>query len=458
MNALVHHPATPHLDILTDVERLSVLFGGLGDPVVVADRRNRITWVNRAAEEAFGYPLVALVGLRAAELHARADDDAMPGRPRLARRPDAGSSRHLVEYRRRLGGTFLGETSATTLRDLCGSIAGRLAVIRDVSSDLAFDGALRDLHAITSDPALAGDARIAAILALGCRTLRLPRATVGLVEDDALRVIHAHGGEGRGEARLPVGRPEPGRPRGFRGDAASPEARLDAPLVVEGEALGAVSFTGPARGPDFHEAEIELARILAASIAQELSHAWALRRLAEMACTDALTGCLTRGAFLPLVARALEAGEDACLILFDLDHFKAVNDTHGHGAGDAVLRLVGRLGDRLCREEDALGRLGGEEFAILCRGPGTDRAEVLAEQLRHAIAAQQIEARGGTFGVTASFGLAPLSPGHGDVETWLETADRALYQAKHLGRDRCVLRREAGPVPFGCEFRSSRSG
>ncbi|MCW2241639.1 GGDEF domain-containing protein [Azospirillum canadense] len=165
-----------------------------------------------------------------------------------------------------------------------------------------------------------------------------------------------------------------------------------------------------------------------------------LRYLAD---TDVLTGAKNRRAFTALAERELARHQRyhraLSLIMMDLDHFKAVNDEHGHAAGDAVLiEVIRRCRDGL-RRHDAIGRLGGEEFAILLPETGLSQAREVAERLRQSIAAASIFAPDGqALAVTASMGIAAL--GAGDLlDSLLSRADHALYQAKECGRNRSVV-------------------
>lgn len=158
------------------------------------------------------------------------------------------------------------------------------------------------------------------------------------------------------------------------------------------------------------------------------------RRVAE---TDPLTGVANRRALGAEARRALAAGP-AALLLFDLDHFKRVNDTFGHAVGDAVLVGFCAAAGAVLPEGTAFGRLGGEEFACLLPGAGAADAVAVAETVRHAVAAMRPDLLP-DLSVTVSTGIAV---GSGEFETLLGLADRALYQAKAQGRDRVVL---AGP-------------
>ncbi len=154
-----------------------------------------------------------------------------------------------------------------------------------------------------------------------------------------------------------------------------------------------------------------------------------------LADRDALTGLYNRRAGERFFAQALIAPDPSdVLMLFDLDHFKQINDTYGHPAGDAVLREVAHRCTLFLRKSDVFARWGGEEFLILIRG--TDQAGVVrvANELRATISAtpiQPVEA------VTASFGIARFEQGD-TMSSWLMRADQALYDAKSAGRDRVV--------------------
>lgn len=177
------------------------------------------------------------------------------------------------------------------------------------------------------------------------------------------------------------------------------------------------------------------------------------RQMETMATLDGLTGCLNRMTTDTLLAHSLERGRregrPLAFALLDLDHFKLINDQHGHRAGDAVLRaFVGEVRSRL-RASDVLGRVGGEEFGIILPatdGPGAQR---LIEQVRHAVEALRVEGgaeAGGELRLTVSAGVAVAEPQAGlSADTLYARADAALYRAKHLGRNRVQL----GPVEGG---------
>jgi diguanylate cyclase (GGDEF)-like protein len=137
---------------------------------------------------------------------------------------------------------------------------------------------------------------------------------------------------------------------------------------------------------------------------------------------------------------------EAALIMLNVDHFKRINDTHGHGAGDMVLRSLVELCHGTCRDTDTVGRIGGEEFAILCTDTDEESAIGIAERLRARIETTTIRVGSANLQVTASFGVAVLAPGITSAEAWFERADVALYEAKRSGRNRCRLFRTRVPA------------
>ena len=170
----------------------------------------------------------------------------------------------------------------------------------------------------------------------------------------------------------------------------------------------------------------------------------ALRRLYESSILDALTGAYNRKHFEERlsaeIAYAKRHATPLSLILFDLDHFKRVNDTYGHLGGDHVLRSVGALVKRTLRVEDVFARYGGEEFAIIARGIDVHHGYLLAERLRITVETAKIEFGGVLIPVTVSLGVASVAccAEGATAEMLVGRADERLYAAKGGGRNRTV--------------------
>lgn len=161
------------------------------------------------------------------------------------------------------------------------------------------------------------------------------------------------------------------------------------------------------------------------------------RELDRLRRIDSLTGLSRRGDWEEHAERILSAdtpGRTACILLIDVDHFKQINDRHGHQAGDATLRELAERMRKVMRPQDHIGRRGGDEFAILLPDTTQVAALAIAERLRRAVEQIRLQDYPGVT-PTVSIGLAvePIAPSH--LDSWLELADNALYRAKHCGRN-----------------------
>jgi diguanylate cyclase (GGDEF)-like protein/PAS domain S-box-containing protein len=163
------------------------------------------------------------------------------------------------------------------------------------------------------------------------------------------------------------------------------------------------------------------------------------------ASTDSLTGVSNRRYFIAQAEQELRRSRrfarDLSVMMFDLDHFKSVNDRYGHAAGDAVLQGAVKAGLESLRQSDQMGRLGGEEFAVILPETGIKAAAEVANRLRQHIAERSIITGGDTdrraaVDCTVSIGVAQLTPQDGSIDDLLHRADQALYRAKENGRNR----------------------
>lgn len=165
----------------------------------------------------------------------------------------------------------------------------------------------------------------------------------------------------------------------------------------------------------------------------------ALRRTESL--TDSLTGVANRRAFDQRLAALFEEDCAIGLLMIDIDHFKAINDTHGHVFGDQVLRLIGSVIGENVREGDLIARIGGEEFTLVMEGASESEALIVAEKIRKAIAARKIVKRGSgsvVAKVSVSVGIATRRADD-DPRSLLDRADAGLYRAKEQGRNCAVI-------------------
>jgi diguanylate cyclase (GGDEF)-like protein len=182
--------------------------------------------------------------------------------------------------------------------------------------------------------------------------------------------------------------------------------------------------------------------LIAGQAAQAILRARLFEQTERMATTDGLTGLVNHRNFQlrfdDELARAARAGRPLAVVLADIDHFKAVNDTYGHATGDAVLRGVAKILQGCARSTDVVARYGGEEFALLL--PETDMAggKQIAERIRTLMEAHRFETELGPLGCTLSLGIAGWPDAAATKAALFEAADACLYHCKRMGRNRSV--------------------
>jgi diguanylate cyclase (GGDEF)-like protein len=250
--------------------------------------------------------------------------------------------------------------------------------------------------------------------------------------DELLSDIEAYGVRLRGRMKTYV---HDGGTGAVGGADARPVAAV--PVIFHERTMGVLMVTSDDPVRVWQDNEIMLMRTVADQMAVAVNHARLFQQMQQQALTDGLTGCFNRRFFEIQLERDLHLAtrmrQPVSLILIDIDHFKRVNDTHGHDAGDAALRiLAGELREEV-RGVDTAARYGGEEFAIILPQAGPEGALAVAERLRMRIERTEVP---GVGSITASLGIATF-PLHASSRDLLVTAaDRALYQAKRTGRNR----------------------
>jgi len=238
-----------------------------------------------------------------------------------------------------------------------------------------------------------------------------------------------------------AGRPDPRIFPSGSGLETTARSFLGLPMMLEERVL-AVVLMGSYRERAYTTEDKQLLSIVcyqtALSIAESEMHA----KLERLAVTDGLTGLVNHRKFQERLAdeflRASRHAAAFSLLLGDIDYFKRVNDTYGHPAGDAVLKAVAGAITKAARKVDWVARYGGEEFAVLLVQTDVAQAAISAERIRKAVAEMQIAWQGQTIPVTISIGIATSTVDAADREGLIAAADRALYAAKHGGRNRVV--------------------
>ena len=170
------------------------------------------------------------------------------------------------------------------------------------------------------------------------------------------------------------------------------------------------------------------------------------QQLELLARTDALTGLHNRRSFMEIaeteLSRATRHGGQLAILMLDIDHFKSINDTHGHRVGDTVLQAFGALCQRTLRPYDTMGRVGGEEFAVVLPQASRDQASIVSERIRQLVERTQLsQERGLPLHFTVSIGVTGPADSTTNIDTLLNQADSALYEAKRAGRNQVAVYR-----------------
>ncbi|HEX7312366.1 MAG TPA: sensor domain-containing diguanylate cyclase [Pyrinomonadaceae bacterium] len=243
-----------------------------------------------------------------------------------------------------------------------------------------------------------------------------------------------------------------GRIKTYVHDGSSGAGESDAqpmaavPVIYHDRTMGVLMVTSDDPQRLWQENEVMLLRTVADQVAVAVNHARLFQQMQHQALTDGLTGCFNRRFFEIQLERDLHLAtrmrQPVSLILLDIDHFKRVNDTHGHDAGDAALRILANALREEVRGVDTAARYGGEEFAIILPQAGPEGAMVVAERLRSRIERTEVP---GVGCITASLGVATFPLDASSRELLVTSADRALFLAKRSGRNKVCSTAELPP-------------
>ncbi len=211
--------------------------------------------------------------------------------------------------------------------------------------------------------------------------------------------------------------------------------RLSYQLSLQDERLGKLVLS---RGSKFSKKETQEVEQLIGALLYPLRNALLYHEAIRAAQKDALTGAGNRAALNEALGREIEVaqrhGRSLGMIIFDIDHFKKINDTYGHSTGDCLLKALTHTAEDTIRLSDQLFRYGGEEFIVLLPETKLKGVKNLAERIRRNVEALDCACEGNHIRMTASFGVATLNPDEGE-ESFFIRADKALYKAKHAGRN-----------------------
>jgi diguanylate cyclase (GGDEF)-like protein len=228
--------------------------------------------------------------------------------------------------------------------------------------------------------------------------------------------------------------------RGTTGNLSYPV--LYVPLRIREHMLGALAVDTRLQGREFTQNDVGPLSTLADYAAVAIANARLFEELRVQSVTDGLTGLFNRRHLFTLAEREFQRarrfGRSLSAIMLDIDHFKKVNDTHGHAAGDQVITDVARRLRAAVRNIDIVGRYGGEEFVLVLPETELAGAGLLAERLRKSIAAAPVKTLAGPLPVTVSMGVATSAANVGDINALINNADTALYAAKQAGRNRVL--------------------
>jgi len=442
---------------------LASVFDRFPRAAVATDLHRTITYANRPALSLFSPADGQLVGKSARCLYTSDEAFEAQGHARYRIGLNERDDTYRVHYRRGDGGTFLANTTAGQLVDGAGETVGFYGIVEPATRSEQSLDTLQRLHALSADGSMDFEERVGRMLALGAEHFDLPLGIVSRVEGDLYTVEHVRDPAGALQvgttfdvggtycshtlaADAPVGFHHAGQSE-IRSHpcylAFQLESYLGCPIQVDGETYGTLNFSRPAPSRPFTADDRALIGLIAQWIGHGLTQRRSRQALERLASVDDLSGVLNRRAWMGGLSRQLaqarRSGGPVTVILLDVDHFKQINDTFGHGVGDQVLQALGERCRAVSRETDLVGRVGGEEFALVLPHTNLEGAHTLGQRLGESLRRAAVSTPSGAVVMfTVSMGIAEVAPGEAAQEV-LRRADLAMYAAKAAGRDRIRL-------------------
>jgi diguanylate cyclase (GGDEF)-like protein/PAS domain S-box-containing protein len=405
-----------------DARLRAVAVSAAANGIAITDAHGTFVWVNEAFTRLTGYTYDEVLGQSPRLLKSgRHDDNFYQTLWTTVLRGDIWQGE--TTNRRKDGSVYVEEQTIAPVRGEDGTITHFVAIKQDVTARREAEEALRqrvrELELLGALAHLGGSSFSADdILA---RSADLIGEALGLTD---VRFVLIPGGTDATPFPTKTG-----------------DAEVELPMRVGTRTLGTMFASFPPDISGRNERERVLVTI-AGQLATAIERVDLFAQLATLALTDALTSVHNRRSLIAQLelelSRSRRYNRPLSVLLLDIDHFKSINDVHGHATGDEVLRELTRRVVHKLRKMDLVGRYGGDEFVVIL--PDTDRAGAcdLAERLRSSVGEELFITPSGLCRTTISIGVATIGEDIADIETLLEQADRALYEAKTRGRDRIV--------------------
>lgn len=448
---------------------LQLLVDSLPFPVTKVDLNGVVTVCNAAAAEWTGRPRSMMVGRSIVSIIGDENFKKMLTSVRKAR--TGASQRYELTMAYPDGILRTVEIEHIPDHEEDGTVNGILTLTRDITQDTRREKTLATLYELVNTRQLEFSDKIRRILRLGRDYFGLSSGFIGELTGDDFVIRYADEPRRKSSVDTGVEVPKGGIDAalhitafahdGRDGDIDTnhpffiPEdtgAAVGSPVYIDGRLFGFVFWTSPYQSNQkYVAADVAVARQFAEWIGLEYARQSDIiemeamqSELYRLATTDELTGLNNRRQFMTLGEREFQRANrhrhPLAVALFDIDHFKRINDTHGHDVGDIVLRDIARAARSALRETDIIGRIGGEEFAVLLPETSLETAAIVLDRLRAKMADRHQELGDTHVTCTVSIGVALLNQGKGEnLELALNRADKALYFAKNNGRNKVAV-------------------